>query len=274
MPQSHVKSAHAPAFDDSADLYQLRLLSLDAELKELFFSREISQRQYRSRQRYLDFLTNKLVDIRATWSIQSSVDGYDPLFPMPIAKECSPEEFRLCETHLADKARVLSKIARDTTKILKWVTVTVNGRSFPLRTNFYLSGLRSKISYIDGRLRDAEVHKKSEYRFIEDLEKEELPATLVKRPPLEVLKAVFQVLGERNTRIVALRKELRQETDRVGWMEKWLGFQEMKMTGYLPRMELPLPESLRELSKTVLKYGTTRESFDNPVLPENEHWVP
>jgi N6-adenosine-specific RNA methylase IME4 len=253
MIQPVKQSNKSPSFEDSADHYQLRLLTLEAELKELLYTRAISPKQFRSRQKQLEFLANKLADIRATWTTQSLINTHDPLFPMPMPGQCDPEELRICESHLAEKAGILKKVAQDTTSILNWVKITMSGRSFSLRTNFYLSGLRTKMAFVEGKLRDAEAARKSQNRFVEELEKEELPASSSRRPAIEVLKEVFERLGNRNRRILALRKELQQETERIGWMERWLNFQEMKMSSYLPTMTLPEQAKLRALSKAVLK---------------------
>ena len=253
MNQPAKQSNLQPSFEDSADNYQLRLLTLETHLHTLSQERLLSRKKFESRQHQLNYLTIKLADIRASWSAQASINAHDPIFPMPLPQSCSAEELRICEAHLCEKTTTLRKVAHDTANILKWVTITLAGSNFSLRTNFYLSGLRAKIAFIEGKIRDAEGAKKSERGFVNELEKEELPVSTFKRPALEILKAAFEIFGQRSRRILALKKELQEESERTAWMGRWLDLQEMKMTSYLPSTQLPDPKHIRALSTSVLQ---------------------
>ncbi len=241
------------SFGNNAEAYHLRLLTLQAELQDMLFVHAISHKEFRLRQKQLDFLSSKLNSIRASWDMQKSLNSYDALFPMPDPALCDGAELKICEQFLSARVKFLQKLLADSTKILNWIQTSALGRNFLFRTNFYLSGLRSKIGFVEGKIRECERVKKSHSALINQLERDELPArTAGKRSSLEVLREAFELVTSRCQRINHLQKEFQAERGRVTWMKRWLVFQEEKMASYRPYLPTPDPDDVRALSQDIL----------------------
>ena len=221
--------------------YNHRLLSMEADLKDLARTGALKPRAYAKRVTQLRRLQQLVNEIEAS---KSSPNKTPADLSLPLLEHASPPEKQVCVHFFERRERWARSVRGKLELVLRWLDNTIAGKANFLANTFRLSQLHKFVREADRLTAIFQQELKSvDYhidRMLQQLPKSLMAGTQT-ADVLAALAEVFRRLDAAVSRVAKLKTSVRFEQQKVGEMRSWLMQREAELASRVETLPAPTP---------------------------------
>jgi hypothetical protein len=246
--------------------YKHRLLSMEADLKDLARRGRLTAKEFSRRIESLKTLQHELLMYEELGSKQNAKQ--DDL-ALPLLEHASPAEKQTCAKFFYRRVEWSDSIFRQMKRVCGWLDAIVTGRANFISTTLRLSALNRMLREVkrDTAVFEQDV-KSLDYQITTLLQK--IPKTFITKRNTDALRGlveVFQRLDASVSRVANLKGVMRVEEQKIAEMKAWLLQQDRIMEQTIPFVPPPSPalteQSLRAIDRHLnIELGDCQDRLD------------